>query len=1201
VKAAERTPDWVEMEEGETAVGFLDEEEGQEIFNFSLQKSCFSLFHTLEELESSSSSSSTLTSRDQIKKRRTKRHLQTNTMRKTVANKVKPVDFAPSDGSTPDGDSLWREKALTSAQTKMVFGSEWDDLVVPRFTEMAQGSRLTEPRLTALLKTVEGSLSDQEKGMLIQVLFNREAALAWDFSECGRIRHEVVPPQAIRTIPHAAWQTKSIPIPKPLLPKVIDLLQQRQQRGIVEHGHGSYRNNWFLVLKKDGGLRLINDAQKANAITIRDAFTPPGAEEFSEDFGGCKVVSLLDLFSGYDQITLDRKSRDLTTFLTPIGLFRMCTLPMGGTNSVAQFQRAMTRIFYNLIPNVCRVYLDDISIKGPRHDYNGHLVRPGLRRYIVEHLKNIDAVLLNAELAGATIAAVKSQWCQPKAVLLGYLCTPNGRLPDEAKVIKVKEWRICRDLKDVRAFLGLVGFYRIWICGFAIIAEPLYGLTRKEVAWVWEEKHQGAMDKLRGMVVQAPILATLIFDDPRYGQVFLMTDASLEGWGGVIEQVGPDSKRHPCRFESGIWSDAEKRYDATKRELRGLLNLMKRFKRYLFGVHFVIETDALVLVYQLNGAASDIPGSLMMRWIAWIRFFDFTIKHIPGTKNPVADALSRKPPGPSDQREKLNEEDIDDWVDAQIFSQWVAIPKDTPSTLAPIQLKEGYSARSQEIADYLTTLAEPSHIKPYWKRRLFKKEALKFFVDKGYLFKRSGNPSQCPRRLIDTPEEQRRIFRACHDEMGHKGRESTYARVTNHYYWKGMYADVAEWIRACEACQAWDARRFEEAAGWTCPSPIPFAKWHVDIQYMPSAQKGKKCFLLEARDDLTGFVEATILPDKSSASVRRFIVRSILLRWGLPLAVVVDGGSEFKKETTTILENMGIRRISISPYNSRANGINEVGHVPIAASLAKMTGGTGKNWRELLPYVLHADRTAVRGVLGRSPFSLVHNYEPISIIETDVPTWRTVNWDAIVPMRPDGEWDLEAHKLLLTARARMLWEAEHDFEVAAEKVAAAREKMANKRNEANTHRFRTDRTTIKKGDLVLVYNNLRQIDMSSFRKLENRWEGPFRVREIKERDTYFLQTLDGIPIRTPYTPNRVKKFFKMDDVWLEADGSQIPGRRQEKTQGPEEEQQLEEREIPQEAPGRADTNLRLDRQVHSKGKWKQELLVEIPRGKPKGW
>ena len=114
--------------------------------------------------------------------------------------------------------------------------------------------------------------------------------------------------------------------------------------------------------------------------------------------------------------------------------------------------------------------------------------------------------------------------------------------------------------------------------------------------------------------------------------------------------------------------------------------------------------------------------------------------------------------------------------------------------------------------------------------------------------------------------------------MGHKGREATYRRITNHYYWTGMYGDIEDWIRACPDCQAWNPKRYEELFQHTEPSPFPFAKWHLDIQYMPSSQRGKKTYLLEARDDLTGFVEAEILAAKTAAAAESFIKRHILLR-----------------------------------------------------------------------------------------------------------------------------------------------------------------------------------------------------------------------------------------------------------------------------------------------------------------------------------
>jgi hypothetical protein len=865
----------------------------------------------------------------------------TCTLRKTVDKKVRPVNNHPADGSVPEGDPLWYDKRFAAAKEKMKFGSRYDSITYPRFCDKTPGFRLTPERLEAIREKIGIPLTDEEFELFAQVLQNREAALAWDFSECGRVHDDVVPPQVIRTIEHSAWQTKSVPVPKALMPKVVEELNRRLERGILEESHDSYRNNWFVILKKDGSLRLINDAQRANKVTIRDAHMPPEAEEFSEEIAACILKTLMDLFSGYDQITLHPQSRPLTTFQTPIGLFRLTTLPMGGTNSVAQFQRAMLRIFATLIPHVCRVYVDDIAVKGPTSDYGGEEMFPGVRRFVAEHFRNIDRVLLNAELAGATISGKKTQWCCREAVLLGYLLTPDGRKPAEDKVRKINEWLTCRQVEDVRKFLGLCGFYRVWIRGFAVIAGPLYNLTRKNAEWRWGEEEQRAMDTLKAAITSAPILAPLIYDDPRYGEIFLMTDASLDGWGGVLEQVGPDKKRHPCRFESGIWSNSEKNYDPGKRELRGLLYLLKRFKRYLFGVHFTVETDALVLVHQLNGAARDLPGALMMRWITWIRMFDFEVKHVPGTKNPVADALSRKPPGPSDLLEKVTEEDIDDYIDAQIYTSGA-----DESMLDP----NLYSEESQRIAHYLLTLQEPTHIKEHWKRRRWKQRALNFIVRDRHLYlrPRSEEEDAEPRRVVDTPEERRRVFDACHREMGHRGRDATYRRVTRRYWWKGIYGDVEKWIANCPECQYHDKRRFPEAAQFAVPPNTVAVKWHIDVQYMP-APRGRKRPLLEARDDLSSWVEARPANDTKSKTVAQFIYECIILRWGVPLEVVVDGGPEFRGEVAKHLAHWGVRRVVISPYNSRANGVVEAGHVEIAEPLTKLTEGTGQKWETLLP------------------------------------------------------------------------------------------------------------------------------------------------------------------------------------------------------------------------------------------------------------
>jgi len=75
-------------------------------------------------------------------------------------------------------------------------------------------------------------------------------------------------------------------------------------------------------------------------------------------------------------------------------------------------------------------------------------------------------------------------------------------------------------------------------------------------------------------------------------------------------------KRHPARYESGIWTEAEKKYDAGKLESQGLLKALKKFRYYLYGVRFLVEIDARTLVYQLNQPAVDLLGSVLNSWLA---------------------------------------------------------------------------------------------------------------------------------------------------------------------------------------------------------------------------------------------------------------------------------------------------------------------------------------------------------------------------------------------------------------------------------------------------------------------------------------------------------------------------------------------------------------------------------------------------------
>src|SRR5947207_9016076 len=98
-------------------------------------------------------------------------------------------------------------------------------------------------------------------------------------------------------------------------------VKEKLANGLLEFSQGPYRSRYFLVPKKNPGeYRMINDVQPLNKVTIRDAGMPPAVDEFSEEFAGYPIATSIDFYSGYLQILLDEKYRDLTSFMTLLGL-----------------------------------------------------------------------------------------------------------------------------------------------------------------------------------------------------------------------------------------------------------------------------------------------------------------------------------------------------------------------------------------------------------------------------------------------------------------------------------------------------------------------------------------------------------------------------------------------------------------------------------------------------------------------------------------------------------------------------------------------------------------------------------------------------------------------------------------------------------------------------------------------------------------
>ena len=482
------------------------------------------------------------------------------------------------------------------------------------------------------------------------------------------------------------------PIPRGILPEVTKIIESKWKSGVYEPSSSSYNSRWFCVLKKDGkSLRLVHSLEPLNAVTIRNAAMPPYTDVVAEEFAGRSIYTTLDLYVSFDQRQIHERSRDMTTFNTPLGSFRLTVLPMGWTNSPAVLQGDITHILRPEIPIWTQPFIDDVPVKGPKSRYelpDGSFEtipgNPGVRRFVWEHLEAVHRIVQRVKAYGATFSGKKAFIGVPQAEILGHLCSYEGRVVDPARVQAIKDWLIPTNVSEVRSFLGTCGVLRIFIKGYTLVARPLIQLTRKDVPFEIGPPQIDAFERLKSLVLDSPALRPIDYESPQ--PVILAVDSCANGAGYVILQVGADGKRYPSRFGSITFNERESRYSQAKLELYGLLRALKHTQLYTIGVkRFVVEMDAKFIKGMINHPTLH-PNDAVNRWISAILLFDFELVHVPAERHTGADGLSRRPrvleDPPCDDQEELEE-----WIDsaAGFFLQLNA-PVDANDPIPPWSL-----------------------------------------------------------------------------------------------------------------------------------------------------------------------------------------------------------------------------------------------------------------------------------------------------------------------------------------------------------------------------------------------------------------------------------------------------------------------------------------------------------------------------------
>ncbi|GBG64153.1 hypothetical protein CBR_g40852 [Chara braunii] len=267
-------------------------------------------------------------------------------------------------------------------------------------------------------------LSPQERALMVGLMKKRHCAYAFNDDERGRLDVDKIPMIRIHTVPHEPWNLRGMRYPNPdEEKKAVDYLDGKMRTQVADYSSGPYASPWFCFIKPNGTLRWVQDLQRLNAETVRDAGGLPNADALSESCAGRPIISLIDLDSGYDQFPVYPPDRPVTAMHTPRGLIHMNVVPQGWTNAVTMVQRHMIRAMQTVSPHITQPYIDDLAVKDPKEKEEDEAM-PGVRRFVWKHVQDIDQVLGLLKENNLTASGPKSKHCMREAMILGCVSHP---------------------------------------------------------------------------------------------------------------------------------------------------------------------------------------------------------------------------------------------------------------------------------------------------------------------------------------------------------------------------------------------------------------------------------------------------------------------------------------------------------------------------------------------------------------------------------------------------------------------------------------------------------------------------------------------------------------------------------------------------------------------------------------------------------
>ena len=677
---------------------------------------------------------------------------------------------------------------------------------------------------------------------------------------------------------------KARTVPYAMRSKVDKEITRLQEEGIISPiSHSPWAAPVVPVLKGDGTLRLCGDYKlTVNKAASLDTYPIPSIHDLFSNLADGVIFSKLDMSQAYAQLCLDDQSKQYTVINTHRGLFQYNRLSFGISSAPGIFQRAMEELLHDI--EGVSVYLDDILVKGSTKE---------------EHDKTLRLVLSKLQSAGLKLKLDKCHIGVPSVTYLGYKLDKEGIHPTEDKVKAISEAPAPTNITQLRAYLGLLNFYRRFLPKAATMLEPLNRLLKANTPWSWGVEQENAFKKSKEILLNSD---ALVHFDPKLPLV-VVADSSSYGIGGVLCHL-IDNVERPIYFVSRTLTTTERNYSQLEKEALAMVFALRKFHNYLWGQpNFTVITDhkPLLGIFSPTKNIPPMASGRIQRWSLLLQSYNFTLRHRSGALLGTADALSRLPL-PDGSKSAIDSTPIPaDW------HMLVNFLDSSPVTSEHVRKETSADSIMSKVFKFCelgwpnVSTGDPN-LTPYVRRKN------ELSLQNGCILWGS--------RVVLPPKLRPKIMNELHSSHAGSSRMKELAR--SYVWWPNLDKDLEELCNSCPDCLS---TRSNPPKAELHPWEWPTRPWHrIHVDYAGPVNGRYFLIIVDAHSKWVDIYHTKGTTSSETISC----LQHSFAQFGLPISIVSDNGPCFtSQEFQDFIKCRGLRHVTTAVYKPSTNGLAE--------------------------------------------------------------------------------------------------------------------------------------------------------------------------------------------------------------------------------------------------------------------------------------